>query len=224
MKLLLWDIDGTLLASGGAGLRALEDTVREVFGNADVDLSDIEFAGRTDKWITEEIFAKYAIEPTPEHTERLIDSYLQGLPAQLAESTRVLPGVSDILADAHQRDDISQGLLTGNLERGARTKLNHFGLWDYFPFGAFADDSAMRNDLGPHAMRRVHDHTGYSFEPEQVWIIGDTPHDIECGKVIGARTMAVATGQYSAEVLNSHSPNALLHDLADIEQFWTIVR
>jgi len=223
MKLLLWDIDGTLLASGGAGARALEQTVTDVFGYA-ANLSDIDWAGRTDQWITGQIFAKYGIEHTTEHADRLIDSYLAGLPEHLTATTNVLPGVVQILEVAHGRDDITQGLLTGNLERGAKTKLSHFDLWDYFPFGAFADDSAQRNDLGAHAVRRAADHTGYTFPAHDVWIIGDTPHDIECGKVIGARTLAVATGRYSADELNAHEPDAFLPDLSDVEQFWAIVQ
>ena len=222
MKLLLWDIDGTLLASGGAGMRALENALTKLLG-APADLSDIDWAGRTDRWITEAIFAKYEIEPTPARAAQLIDAYLASLPDHLAQSTRVLPGVRERLAEAATHGQVVQGLLTGNLERGAKIKLGHFDLWHYFPFGAFADDSAQRNDLGPHALRRAHAHAQYQFDPDAVWIIGDTPHDIACGKVIGVRTLALATGHHAQAELESHHPDAFLADLSDQSAFWKIV-
>ncbi len=220
-KLLLWDIDGTLLASGGAGMRALERAVSaEFLHDAPADLSTIDWAGRTDRWIAQKIFEKYSIEHTPAHVSRLLDAYIIRLPEELARTTRVLPGIIEILTAVAQRDDVHQGLLTGNLERGAATKLGHFDLWRFFPFGAFADDSALRNDLGPHALHRATAHTGISFAPENVWIIGDTPHDIACGKVIGARTLAVCTGHHSRDELAVHQPDAVLEDLADAVSFW----
>lgn len=221
MKLLLWDIDGTILASGGAGMRSLENSLSSILG-FDADLSDIDWAGRTDKWVTQAIFAKYDVEHTPALASRLIDAYLAGLPDHLAQSTQVLPGVRARLTEAAARPDIVQGLLTGNLERGAKIKLGHFDLWHHFPFGAFADDSAVRNDLGPHALRRATAHADYQFDPANVWIIGDTPHDIECGKVIGARTLAVTTGHHTAAQLTPHQPDALLDDLSDEAQFWSL--
>ena len=224
MKLLLWDIDGTLLASGGAGVRALEQAVStEYLHGAPADLSTIDWAGRTDRWIAEAIFAKYGIEHTPANVTRLLDTYIGNLPSHLDRLSTVLPGINEILAAADQRDDLHQGLLTGNLERGAKTKLSHFDLWHYFAFGAFADDSALRNDLGPHALRRATAHTGIIFEPANVWIIGDTPHDIACGKVIGARTLAVATGHHSREELAAHQPDALLDNLTKASDLWSLL-
>ena len=110
-------------------------------------------------------------------------------------------------------------LLTGNVERGARIKLGHHGLSHFFKFGAFADDSQWRNELGPVALRRARELHGVEFTPERVFVIGDTPHDIACGKVIGARTIAVATGQYSLEELNAHTPHAAFSDLSDTAAF-----
>jgi phosphoglycolate phosphatase len=221
--LLLWDIDGTLLSSGGAGLMALEHALTEVFGITD-SLSDIEFAGRTDRWIVRHVFEKYALPATEENFTRYLDAYIAALPAQLNHpGARVLPGARELLATAATRADLAQGLLTGNLVRGAHAKLSHHGLWDYFPFGAFADDSELRNDLGPHALRRAHAHHGVEFAPECVWIIGDTPHDIACGKVICARTLAVTTGNYTAAELAAHAPDALLADFSDPAAFWAII-
>jgi phosphoglycolate phosphatase-like HAD superfamily hydrolase len=128
--------------------------------------------------------------------------------------------VREVLAAVAARPGVAQGLLTGNLVRGARAKLTHHGLWDYFPFGAFADDGELRNDLGPHALSRAREHHGVAFAPDDVWIIGDTPHDIACGKIIGARTLAVTTGYYSAAELAAYAPDAVLPDLADSGKFF----
>jgi phosphoglycolate phosphatase len=213
--LLLWDIDGTLIASGGAGMRALEVALRHTFG-IDGSLADIDFAGRTDRWIIREVFRKFGLPATEENFARYFDGYVKVLPAELATPhARVLPGVRDVLKAAAAHGDFAQGLLTGNMRRGAEVKLAHHGLWEHFPFGAFADDSELRNDLGPHALRRAHEHHRVPFTPANVWIIGDTPHDIACGKIIGARTLAVATGGYKLDALRAHSPTVVLEDLSD---------
>jgi phosphoglycolate phosphatase-like HAD superfamily hydrolase len=221
LKLLLWDIDGTLLSTGGAGMRALEAAISAEFDLSEpVALGDIDWAGRTDGWIAEMICEKIGVEHTSEQVDRLLRAYVAELPRHLNARTEVLPGVREILAAAHDRDDVQQGLLTGNMKVGARTKLGHFDLWHYFPFGAFADDSPRRNDLGPHALRRAADHTGHVFDPAHVWIIGDTPHDIECGKVIGAKTLALSTGQHTGEQLAAGSPDAMLDSLIPAAKFW----
>jgi phosphoglycolate phosphatase-like HAD superfamily hydrolase len=213
--LLLWDIDGTLIASGGAGMRALRTALFRVFG-IDGSLDDIDFAGRTDRWIIRQVFAKFALPATEENFERYFEGYVAELPAALANpAARVLPGVSAVLQAVATHGAIAQGLLTGNMRRGAQTKLQYHGLWDYFAFGAFADDSELRNDLGPHALRRAAAHAGIEFLPERVWIIGDTPHDVACGKAIGARTLAVATGGHSLAALREHTPTELVADLTD---------
>ena len=179
MKLLLWDIDGTLLSTSGAGIRGLEASMSAEFNsNEPVDLSDIDWAGRTDKWITRTIFEKYHVKHTSANVDRLLNGYIERLPKLLESLTSPLPGVREILAESDCRSDIVQGLLTGNLERGAAIKLGHFNLWDYFPFGAFSDDNAVRNELGTYALRRAAAHSGHEFDPRDVWIIGDTSHDI----------------------------------------------
>ena len=213
--LLLWDIDGTLITSGGAGPRALRTSLRRGFG-IDGDFSDIEFGGRTDPWILRAILRKYGVADTPENVDRLFDGYAAELPAELANpGAVVLPGVHAILDAAHAHGAIAQGLLTGNRHRGARVKLEHHGLWHRFAFGAFADDSEVRNELGPHAVRRAEAAHGARFVPDRVWIIGDTPHDIACGQAIGARTLAVGTGGHDLDTLRRHRPTAALPDLAD---------
>jgi len=214
-QLLLWDIDGTLIASGGAGLRALQVALRNVFG-IDGSLADIDFAGRTDYWIGREVFRKFGIEPDPENFARYFDGYFAALPGELDNpGARVLPGVREVLCAVSEHGGFAQGLLTGNMQRSAQLKLAHHGLWDHFAFGAFGDDSEIRNQLGPHAVRRALERHGVNFAADDVWIIGDTPHDIDCGKFIGARTLAVGTGGATLEELRSHAPTAVVEDLAD---------
>ena len=215
--LLLWDIDGTLIASGGAGMRALQCALRTVFG-VDGSLADIDFAGRTDTWIMRAVLEKFSLPPTPENFARFFDAYIAALPAELHNPQAcVLPGVREILRAAASHGAIAQGLLTGNMRRGAQVKLAHHGLWEHFDFGAFGDDSEFRNDLGPHAVRRALDRHGIHFPADNVWVIGDTPHDIACGQSIGARTLAVGTGGASLDRLRAHAPTAAVPDLADTE-------
>ncbi|HWL14196.1 MAG TPA: HAD family hydrolase [Opitutus sp.] len=213
--LLLWDIDGTLLHSGGAGERALVAALHAEFGVVGT-LEDIEIAGRTDAWIARRVLAKFALPDTPDNVSRYLAAYLRALrSSQPHPHARLLPGVPEVLRALSQRGDVAQGLLTGNLRAGAEIKLQPHGLWEHFAFGAFGDDSERRNDLGPHAVRRAAEHHSVKFAADRVWIIGDTPHDIECGKVIGARTLAVATGRHSVAELQAHQPTVVLADLSD---------
>jgi phosphoglycolate phosphatase-like HAD superfamily hydrolase len=221
--LLLWDIDGTLIDSGGAGLRALRTALRTVFA-LEGSLDGIEFAGRTDRWIARRIFAKFGLPATEENFARYFDGYLAALPGEVAHPrARVLPGVGALLDAAAARDDLVLGLLTGNLRRGAEVKLGFHGLWRHFPFGAFADDSEQRDELGPHAVRRAREHSGGGFSPERIWVIGDTPLDIACGRAAGARTLAVATGNFTVDQLAAHQPTALLADFSDHAAFFRII-
>ena len=221
--LILWDIDGTILHSGGAGMKALESALEGVFGVSG-SLVGIDFAGRTDPWIMKQIFSRFGIEGTQANFSSYVDGYIAALPRILAQSNaRVLPGVATILSRAAEHPSVVQGLLTGNLRRGAETKLGYHGLWDYFPIGAFADDSEVRNELGPHALRRARGHWGLEFPADRIWIVGDTPHDIACARAFGARAMAVATGGSKASELAAHEPDAILEDLGDPEAFWRAI-
>jgi phosphoglycolate phosphatase len=223
-KLILWDIDGTLIVSHGAGVRAMERAFEKRFGLKG-DLGKIEWAGRTDTWITSEVLRHHGIPPTPQNCHDYLESYLELLPGELRDGPQgqVLPGVLELLETLHRRADIAQGLLTGNLRRGAEFKLTHYKVWHYFEFGAFADDSPRRNDLGPHAMRRARERHRHEFAPHDTFIIGDTPHDIECGKVIGARTIAVATGKQTVAELAAHAPTAVFQNFADTAAFLRVI-
>ena len=213
--LLLWDIDGTLILSGGAGERALVASLREEFGIAGT-LEDIEVAGRTDPWIARRVLAKFSLPDTPANIDRYLNGYLRALPGELANAdAHTLPGVVELLTALKNRGDIAQGLLTGNLRRGAEIKLSYHQLWAHFSFGAFADDSEIRNELGPHAVRRASSHHAVEFAADRVFVMGDTPHDIACGKIIGASTIGVATGRFSVEELRACEPTAVFADLSD---------
>jgi len=218
-KLILWDIDGTLIRTNRAGIIALVRAFAQLHGR-ETDMNQIEVAGRTDRWIISRMLEHHGMAASAENIHAVLEAYLQLLQSEMtARPGRVLPGVLELLETLHQRDDIVQGLLTGNVERGARIKLEHFKVWHYFQFGAFGDDSAIRNELGPHALRRAKERHEIDFLPDRVWVIGDTPHDIECGKAIGARSIAVATGGYSLEQLAVHAPTALFADFSDTAAF-----
>jgi phosphoglycolate phosphatase-like HAD superfamily hydrolase len=213
--LVLWDIDGTLISSGGAGERALISALQTEFGIVGT-LEDIELAGRTDPWIARQVLAKFAVSDSAENIARYLHGYLRSLPGELDNpEARTLPGVRELLGALHQRGDVAQGLLTGNLRQGAEIKLTHHQLWAHFHFGAFADDSDSRNELGPHAVRRACAHHSVEFSADRVFVIGDTPHDVACGKIIGAQTIAVATGHFTVEELNRCEPTAVFPDLSD---------
>lgn len=214
-RLFLFDIDGTLITSGGAGEKALIDAMRDRFG-VEEDFSGITLAGATDSAIARRLLEKHGIEAGPEQVVSLLDSYLGHLRDRLPRHNgRLLPGIITLLDELQQRQDAALALLTGNIVRGAEIKLRHFGLWDYFPFGAFADDHHDRNQLGPFATARAREEHGEDFPPERTYVLGDTPRDIECGRAFGAKTVAIATGNYSFEELASHAPDFLFRDLSD---------
>lgn len=221
--LLLWDIDGTLLLSGGAGERALQVALFDAFGRRD-SIAGVELAGRTDRWIARRILDLVGLPATDDAIARYLDAYLTVLARELPNPrAHVLPGVPEILARVARRPDLAQGLLTGNVRRGAEIKLGYHGLWSHFPFGAFGDDAELRNELGPHALRRAHSHHGVAFAPDRVFVIGDTPHDVACGRAFGARTIAVATGQHSVETLRATNPTAVFADLSDADAFLAVI-
>jgi len=214
--LLLFDIDGTLITSGGAGENALKIGFQREFGFEE-DLSSVSIAGRTDSGIARQVLQKHGLEASEANIERFFSSYLAELEVQLPQRPgRVLPGIVQLLETLRERTHFSLGLLTGNLQRGAQLKLQHYGLDGIFPFGAFADDHHDRNSLGPVALSRAASFHGTSFSPEQVWVIGDTEHDIGCARAFGAKAMGVATGNFSVEFLTQHHPDALFPDLGDV--------
>src|SRR5216117_1909705 len=217
-RLLLFDIDCTLIHSGGAGVQALKSAFQERFGIAD-DLHGIEIAGMTDSGIVVSILNKHKIPVTNENISGFLDSYVHFLSLELPRRKgKLLPGVLKLLEKLKARPHLVLGLLTGNVSRGARLKLEHYGVWHFFEFGAFADDHQDRNRLGSFARARAKEKHGREFSPSKIDVIGDTPRDIACGKAIGARTIAVATGRWSREQLAEHQPDFLIDDLSNVNQ------
>src|SRR5205085_5072057 len=190
-RLLLFDIDGTLIHSAGAGIESLRRTLNERFRIND-DLADIEIAGRTDSGIVLSILNKHRIPATNENIASFLDSYVHFLSQELPRPPgQILPGVVELLGTLKTRARLILAVLTGNISRGAQLKLEHYGVWHFFEFGAFADDHHDRNQLGPFAQARAREKHGHEFQADQIDVIGDTPRDIECGKAFGARTIAI---------------------------------
>jgi phosphoglycolate phosphatase-like HAD superfamily hydrolase len=216
-KLLLFDIDQTILHSGGAGEKALTQALRDRFGREET-LENIEIAGKTDVWIAHRIFEAHGIEPHPENVARFLDGYIDHLKTELGVNAgRLLPGFPAILDALARLPNVAVGLLTGNLRRGAELKLRHYGVLDYFAFGAFADDSHERNLLGPFARQRAIEAHGTEFHSRDIYIIGDTPHDIACAKAIQAHGVGVATGRYSRAALEAAGADFVFDDLSDVD-------
>jgi phosphoglycolate phosphatase-like HAD superfamily hydrolase len=217
-KLILFDIDGTLITSGGAGEYSLRLAVKDYFGVED-DLKGIEIAGRTDTGIVRRIFERHDREITPAGQTAFFDRYLHHLSAELGRRKGfLLPGIVELLNALKPRPHLAIALLTGNLARGAQIKLTHYGIWEFFEFGAYADDDADRNQLGKYARARALEKHGVEFSPGDIYVIGDTPHDIDCGRVFGAQTVAIATGNFTRAQLAAHNPDFLFDDLSKVDE------
>lgn len=214
----LFDIDGTLLASGGAGKAALELAFTEIFG---ISLAvQIPYSGRTDRAIARDLLRSHDIDDSLENWQRLLAGYLARLPDSLhRHNGRVLPGILAVLAALQERPDVSIGLLTGNVRAGARVKLGHYGLFEHFAFGGFGDHHFDRDDVAREALAAVRTHLGAHTAPERIWVIGDTPLDVRCGRAIGANVVAVATGVHTAAQLRDAKPDLTLDDFSDPAPF-----
>jgi len=223
-SLLLWDIDGTLVYMDRAGERALLIAIRELYGRDLGEHLPVDLRGRTDTFICRDLLAFLEVPVTPGEEARFRAAYLDLLPTTLPMvKPHIKPGIPEALEAVHAHPEIHQALLTGNLREGARLKLSYLGLWHYFEFGAFADDSHIRDELGPFALARAKEKLGIAFPPERVFIIGDTPHDVACGKAIGAKTIAVATGSFSVAELAALNPTHTFKDLSDTEGLMKVV-
>jgi len=211
--LYLFDIDGTLVDTGGAGIAALQEAAMKVFGAKGPEL---DLAGATDLGISAYIHAHFGTEISDEGHQLFFQAYQERLDWNLEHgnfSGRVIPGAPEMLAALAERPGSTLGLLTGNIAGGAASKMRHFGLDEYFAFGAYGCDDADRNLLGPIALERAAIHAGRSFTAGETWIIGDTPKDIACAHAFGARCLAVATGRFSAEELTAAGADKVTHSL-----------
>lgn len=218
MKAVLFDIDGTLILTGGAGQRAFAETFAADFGVPAIS-RNVSFAGRSDRAIAIELMRIHGIETSDANWERFRNGYLARLPQALrAGSGRVLPGV-DPLLDQLTRLPVHVGLLTGNLRRGAQSKLSHYNLWHRFAFGGFGDEHLDRNDIAVAALAAARDQVRSdgqaAINGETVLVIGDTESDIRCARAIGANAVAVATGMSSIDALAAEKPDLLIESLED---------
>jgi len=215
MHVFLFDIDGTLISTGGAGKAALEQALATVFGVG--ELSDqLLFSGRTDRAIVADLFRLHGIEETAEARQQLFEAYLGHLPDCLTRiHGRVLPGIASFLDHLTAQDDATVGLLTGNIRAGARLKLGHYQLLHHFVFGGFGDHHHNRDDVAREALREVRHRFDGTVSAERIWVIGDTPLDVGCARSIGARAAAVATGWHTLDELQAAGPDVALADLSD---------
>jgi phosphoglycolate phosphatase-like HAD superfamily hydrolase len=215
MPVLLFDIDGTLIRTGGAGKAAMEAALRDEFGVTEIR-DVVAYSGRTDRAIGRDLLRVHDIDPSPENQVRLQNAYLAHLPPSLTKLGGVVcPGVGELLGQLRPRSGVVLGLLTGNVRQGAQHKLGHFGLWDFFACGGFGDEHFDRDDVARMAMAEVRSHLKREIAAGDVWVIGDTPLDVQCARAVGAKAVAVATGWHPIEELERHSPDVLLADLSN---------
>ena len=213
MIALFWDIDGTLLTTGRAGVFALEDALVEVFGVRFDLMAETLPSGLTEHDISQAVFALAGVTADEEQTAAYIRAYERALPSSLPRREgRVLPGVREVLEDLSSRADVQSFLLTGNTEAGARAKLTHYGLDGFFADGAYCIGPGPRAEIARRALELAPD-------AEERYVIGDTPHDVDAAHAIGARCIALATGGFSVDELSAHAPWRVLETLPPPAEF-----
>ena len=216
MRLILFDIDGTLIDSGGAGVRSLDLAFREMF-SIDKGFDGISMAGKTDTQIIKEGLTKHGLSANG-NIEKIIIGYLKHLQREINNNKKhVKPGIHDLLMQLKRKNHSGLGLLTGNLEQGARIKLEPFGLNEYFPSGAFGSDDEDRNNLLPFAVNRFEVLLQRKIEIDSCVVVGDTPRDVECAHIYGALCIGVATGPYSLDALIDAGAGYVFEDLSDFQ-------
>jgi phosphoglycolate phosphatase-like HAD superfamily hydrolase len=222
MTVLFWDIDGTLITTGRAGMFAWNDSVQELTGRVFDLRTELRTAGLTDYQIAVKTFELIGVTPEADLITQLVRRYEDLLPASLPlRAGGVLPNVRDVLESLRERPDVRSYLLTGNTRGGARAKLTYYGLMDFFPDGAFAEDQGDRSSIARRALDLAR--RAGPVADERIFVIGDTPHDIECAKAIGARTVAVATGGYTKDELQSHAPWRVFDQLPPAPEFTALL-
>lgn len=227
MKLVLFDIDGTLLRSGGAGRWSMERALIDTFGTSGDP--EYHYDGRTDKQIVRDLMLGAGIPEVSieEKMDELLDRYIAGLHEALKldqHKVTVFPGVLRLLARVEREDRMLMGLLTGNIEAGAKIKLRAAGIdHERFRVNAFGSDDAHRPALPSVARQRAKELLGVELEGNKLVVIGDTPSDIECARSIGARSIGVATGRFSTDELIKYNPYALYEDLTETDEIFVSI-
>jgi len=220
-RIVLWDVDGTLLRTNGVAQRAFDVAAEHVLGRPP-GAHEVRMSGKTDPLIALEILVFAGL--AEEEARRRLPDVLGRLEAELAgaadlvrEQGHVLPGVAHVLADLHDDPAVVQSVLTGNTAANAALKLRAFGLerWIDIDVGAFGSDRHDREELVPVALERVERLRGRALGPEDVWVVGDTPRDLACARAGGARCLLVATGQFGVDELRALDPDEVMPDLTD---------
>jgi len=220
MYSVLFDIDGTLIESGGAGKNAFAAAFAELFQINEIS-SGVKFAGRSDRAIALELMQLHGVEPSPEHWHQFVETYLKLLETTLPECPgRVLPGVVELLDKLDSVEHVLPGLLTGNIKGGAARKLTQYGLADRFKYGGFGDVWDDRNDIAKEAFEQARFQA--RGELTGTMVIGDTVNDVTCARSIGAFAVAVATGGASREELQAAKPDLLLGDLTEVDELLAV--
>jgi phosphoglycolate phosphatase-like HAD superfamily hydrolase len=220
-KLVLFDIDGTLISAGGAGTRAMNLAFHELFGIEDA-FKDISMAGKTDPQIMKEGLKLHGFPHRDGNVGRMREKYLYFLSSEIDNPMRQLkPGINESLHMLHKMK-VPLGLLTGNLQRGAEIKLNALDIYDYFLDGAFGSDDEDRDRLLPVAIEKFAQ-KGFEFSPKDCVVIGDTPRDVQCAKIHGAHCIAVATGPYSKEDLLRTDADIVLDSLSETGKYMGLI-
>jgi phosphoglycolate phosphatase-like HAD superfamily hydrolase len=219
MRIVLFDIDGTLLRSGGIGRLAMERALKGVFGSP--GSSEYRYDGKTDRQIVRDLMRLegFSDDEIDVQMDELLAAYLSALEQELASGQRsvlLLDGVAELLDELDKEERVVLGLLTGNIHQGARAKLTAAGIDPArFRVAAFGSDHEFRPELPAVAQRRASELLGADIQGNRVIIIGDTPADIQCGEAIGARAIGVATGRFTVEQLSAYNPYAVFESLAD---------
>ncbi len=225
MRVILFDIDGTLLHSGGAGKRGMTQAFAEVFGAPD-GLANIQLGGKTDPQILEIALANHNVTTDRNGKDKFKERYFELLEVLIEQDLPgkgLYPGVEEVLSRLGDADDLKLGLLTGNWQRGAQLKLGHFDLRKYFGFGAFGDDAFDRDELLPFALDRCRRDGELEPLADQTIVVGDTPSDVRCAQVHGAKALAVATGHFSFDELKASGANWIFEDLCDVDEVVSIL-
>lgn len=222
-RVLLFDIDGTLVRAGGAGKAALARALTDLYA-IEQPFVDINFGGRTDQSITRELFELHGVPWSVSKGDEFLNLYAQYFHEALQNRAPILlPGVRELLQKLHDDQRHMMGLLTGNIERCAQIKLDAFQLWSYFNFGGFGDHHEDRAEIAAEAFRRAERIHGAQLKPHEVLIIGDTPADVRCARAIGADVLIVGTGPVAREAIDEAGPDFFHDDLSRLEDILQLI-